>query len=87
LVFERAAVNGELVKRRGLVLAGATSAAHTVDGEVLARQDGQRTFLRVPEAVSVVHAGRHLPITLQPGDYEVRPLRERGDRGDRAVED
>lgn len=87
LVFDKRAVSGDLVARTNLVLAGETSAPHTVQGKVLARQEGLRTFLRVAETTQVMHAGRHLPITLDPGDYEVRPLRERGDSGDRAVED
>jgi hypothetical protein len=79
---------GELTKERGLVLAGATSGGtHTALGEVLARRQGLVTFLRVEKPTTVEHAGRHKAVTLEPGDYEVRPLRERGSGEDRAVED
>jgi hypothetical protein len=88
LVFTRIPkIDEELTKKSNLVLAGALSAPHTVTGEVLARQDGSTTFLRVTEPVTVAHAGRHLPVQLEPGDYRASPLRERGGEGDRAVED
>ena len=38
-------------------------------------------------ATTIEHAGRHPPIALLAGDYSLTPLRERGDDGDRAVED
>lgn len=88
LVINKAATMPDgLEKQRGLVLAGATSSPHTVVGTVEAKRDGGSTFIRVTEATTVEHAGRHKPVKLAPGDYVVRPLRERGGEGDRAVED
>lgn len=87
LVFDSVPLTGEFRLEQDLVLAGRDSAPHTVRGTVLARREGLVTFLRVEKSVTVEHAGRHKPITLEPGDYEVRPLRERGSGEDRAVED
>lgn len=88
LVFNKVpSVSGDLKPSRGLVLSGSDSDPHTVVGETLSRRDGRNIFLRVGAPTEVTHAGRHLPITLEAGDYEVYPLRERGDQEDRAVED
>lgn len=89
LVFSRVErADGELLPASDYVLAGAASGApHTVRGEVLARREEGRTLVRVTEPTVVEHAGRHQPLELEPGDYEIRPLRERGGEGDRAVED
>ncbi len=89
LVFDKldTPITGDLDKHVDLILAGNDSAPHTVRGQVEARREEGITFLRVAKATTVDHAGRHMPITLEPGDYEVRPLRERHDGADRAVED
>lgn len=87
LVFEKRKLSGEFVEQSGVVLAGQNSAPHTVVGKVGHRREGLTTFLRVKRTTTVTHAGRHLPVKLEPGDYEVRPLRERGSGADRMVED
>jgi hypothetical protein len=92
LVIERLAapITGELTKVRNLVFAGDSSGhTHTLKGAALHRRDGRRTFVRIAKATELVHAKSdgHKTITLKKGDYEVRPLRERGDGADRAVED
>lgn len=89
LVFDKltSPISGDLSKHTDLVLAGTDSAPHTVRGQVEARRDGVITLMRVAATTTVEHAGRHKTITLEPGDYEVRPLRERHDGQDRAVED
>lgn len=87
LVFDKTPVTGELEKAVNPVLAGRDSAPHTIRGTVLMRRDGALTMIRVAEQTEVTHAGRHLPITLEPGDYIISPLRERGDGFDRSVED
>lgn len=87
LVFEQTTITGDLTAANSAVLAGHDSAAHTVKGAMSLRTEGLVTFLRAAKKVTVTHAGRHLPITLEPGDYRVFPLRERGDGTDRAVED
>jgi hypothetical protein len=86
-VFDQTPVTGELEKAVNPVLAGRDSAPHTIRGTVLMRRDGALTMIRIAEPAVVEHAGRHLPITLEPGDYVISPLRERGDGLDRSVED
>lgn len=81
------AITGDLEKATGLVLAGRDSAPHVVRGTVQMRRNGRRTLLRVAEATIIEHAGRHHSTPLEPGDYEARPLRERGDGADREVDD
>jgi len=86
-------IAGELSKGANIVFAGDSSGhPHTLMGAVLFRRDGRRTFVRVPEgkALELRHGKStgHKTIKLEAGaDYEVRPLRERGDGSDRAVED
>lgn len=89
LVFKKldSAPSGEFKPVRGLVLAGNDSAAHTVAGLVMHRQDGRRHFIEAKEPTEVGHAGRHKTVPLQAGFYEISPLRERGDGSDRDVED
>jgi hypothetical protein len=89
LVFNKLSgpVPGELKPVTGLVLSGRDSGPHTVVGLVGHRRDGRTLFLSVGEPTEVTHAGRHKAITLEPGSYEVYPLRERGGVEDRAVED
>lgn len=87
LVFNKRAISGDLTKAPTLTLAG-DDAPHNVVGEFEFRKDGLRTFLRIGEkGAEVTHGGRHKTVTLTAGDYEVYPLRERGDASDRAVED
>jgi len=87
LVFDKRPLSGEFKQEAGVVLAGRDSAPHTVVGTVGVRREGLTTLLRVKRKTLVTHAGRHKTIALEPGDYEVRPLRERGSGEDRAVED
>jgi hypothetical protein len=83
---------GELKRGTNIVFAGDSSGhPHTLVGEVMFRRDGRRTFVQVPggKPLELRHgkSDGHKTISLPPGDYEVRPLRERGDGSDRAVED
>lgn len=83
-------ISGELTEVRNLVFAGDSSGhTHTLKGKALHRRDGRRTFVRIAKATELVHgkSDGHKTIELAAGDYEVRPLRERGDGSDRAVED
>lgn len=85
-------ITGELKKGTNIVFAGDSSGhPHTLVGEVMHRRDGRRTFVQVPDGKSLeLRHGKstgHKTISLAPGAYEVRPLRERGDGSDRAVED
>jgi hypothetical protein len=84
------AAAAELSPTVDLVVAGDSSGhRHRLLGRSLSRRDGNVTIVRIAEPHELVHekAGGHKPITLRAGDYEIRPLRERGDAGDRAVED
>lgn len=88
LVFEKATLSGEFEKKAGLVLAGHDSAPHTIRREIMFRRNGEVTELRIEKTSAVVsHAGRHVSVKLEPGDYVVRPLRERHGSMDRAVQD
>lgn len=72
-----------------LILAGRESAPHTIGkfGDVEHAADGDVQYLRVKNAVELTHGGRHVAITIEPGDYVIEPLAEM--RGDlvQAVED
>jgi hypothetical protein len=92
LVIERldSPIAGEFEKRTDMVFAGDNSGhPHTLRGTVLAQRNGVATRVRVAEPLELEHGkpDGHKSVTLQPGYYEVRPLRERGDGLDRAVED
>lgn len=89
LVIEKLSspITRELAPSVGLVLAGSDTSAHRIAGKVESAQDGRDWLIRVTEPTSIDHADRHHSVTLEPGDYVVRPLRERGDDGDRAVDD
>ena len=76
-----------LVSQQDLVLAGSDTSPHTVVGDVLAQVESTRTLIRCVAPTTITHAGRHLPVVLVPGDYEITRLRERGCAGDRAVGD
>lgn len=83
---------GELKKGTNIVFAGDSSGhPHTLIGDVNFRREGRRTLLEVTgtKALELRHgkSNGHKTIELAPGSYEVRPLRERGDGSDRAVED
>ncbi len=77
----------ELKPTTGLSLAGSDSDPHTVVGPVLAWREGRNSFIRLSAPTEVLHAGRHVAAPLEAGDYEVYPLRERGDQEDRVVTD
>lgn len=87
VVIRQQPATGELTPAIGLVVAGASSHPHTIVGPCLHRREGRRTVVRLAVPTTIEHAGRHTPISLPAGDYELTPLRERGDDGDRAVED
>lgn len=75
------AITGDLSPRRDLVLAGDSGGhPHTLVGSVLARTEARRAFVRVAETTRIEHSGQHPDISLEPGDYEIRRLREAGDR-------
>lgn len=87
-------INGELTEAKSLVFAGDSSGhPHSLVGKVLARREGRRTLVKVTADREITHGkpGGHKTVVLtgspKPGFYEVRPLRERGDGADRAVED
>jgi len=72
------------------VFAGDSSGhPHTLRGTALVSRDGAVTRLRLAEAAELTHgkAGGHKTVSFVPGDFEVRPLRERGGQGDRNVVD
>jgi len=93
LVIEKLAdpISGELAPTKRIVFAGDSSGhPHVAAGKFLARKDGLRTFVRVEgKPLEIVHgkSDGHKTVSLEPGDYEIRPLRERGAGLDRAVED
>ena len=87
VVIRQQSATGELTPATDLVVAGASSHPHTIVGPCLYRRDGRTTLVRLATATTIEHAGRHPPIALLAGDYSLTPLRERGDDGDRAVED
>jgi hypothetical protein len=83
-------ISGELEKAKQVTFAGDSSGhPHRIVGEVLLRKEGRRTLVRLSEPRTLEHgrAGGHKPVTLEAGDYAITPLRERGDAGDRSVED
>lgn len=83
-------IPGDLEKATNVVFAGDTSGhPHILRGTALIQRDRRSTRIRLAEPMALEH-GRpdgHRTVQLEPGDYEVRPLRERGGDGDRAVED
>ncbi len=92
LVIEKlsAPISGDLEKGNNIVFAGDSSGhTHTLMGPALFRREGRRTLVRIAKKTTIEHAKSdgHKTIELAKGDYEVRPLRERGDGSDRAVED
>lgn len=92
LVIEKLAkpITGDLLPARDVVFAGDSSGhTHTLRGSCLMRRDGRTHFVRLEKALPLEHAKTdgHKTIELAPGDYEIRPKRERGDASDRAVED
>lgn len=81
---------GEVQKVTNHVLAGDSSGhPHTLRGTVQLQRQGAATRVRLAEELTLEHGkpDGHRAVTLPPGDYEVRPLRERGNGSDRAVED
>ena len=69
------------------ILAGSKSSPHTLDGPVKIAREEAGTYIVVPVATTLNHAGRHKPLALPKGRYRVSSLRERGDKTDRKVED
>lgn len=96
LVIEKLpSIRGELTEMKGVVFAGDSSGhPHSMDGKVLGRREGRATLVKVTANREITHGkeGGHKTVVLKgsskkPGYYSVRPLRERGDGSDRAVED
>lgn len=92
LVIEKltAPISGELEESKRTIFAGDSSGhPHTLLGKHLARREGRRTLVRIDAARDITHGkpDGHGTVALEPGDYVVHPLRERGDGSDRAVED
>jgi len=92
LVIEKLPVPfpGEVTKVTNFVFAGDSSGhPHTLNGTALMQRQGVATRVRIAEPMELTHGKHdgHRTVALPPGDYEVRPLRERGDGSDRAVED
>jgi hypothetical protein len=92
LVIEKlsAPIAGELERAPRLTFAGDSSGhPHRLKGPCESRRDGLATLVRVAKRTTLEHgrAGGHKPVTLEPGDYSVRALRERGNSADRQVED
>ena len=77
----------DLVKETDAILAGSTGSEHVIKGTAQVRRDSRRTVFQIAEPTQIVHGSRHLSTTLEPGTYEVRKLRERGNGEDREVED
>jgi len=84
-------ITGDIEKGRAISFAGDSSGhPHRLMGACEFRREANGvTLVRVAKATKVEHgkAGGHKTVTLEAGDYEVRRLRERGDRTDRMVED
>jgi hypothetical protein len=80
-----------LEKGKAVTFAGDSSGhPHRITGAVeFKRIANGTTLLRVAKPVAITHGrgGGHKALALEPGDYEIRPLRERGDQNDRNVED
>ena len=86
-VIEAKGITGELTEHTDLVIAGSQTSAHTLRGKCEARREGTRLFVRLSADSVITHADRHRDTPIVAGTYEIRPLRERGGNGDRAVED
>jgi hypothetical protein len=81
---------GTLEPRKNFVFAGDSSGhPHMLRGLSHVMQRGRTTIVRIDEPMALEHgkAGGHRTVDLEIGHYEVRPLRERGDGSDRAVDD
>lgn len=90
LVIAKTKISGDLQKTKDLVFAGDSSGhPHTLKGACEYRKSGRTTSVRLAKDAKLVHGkpDGHKTITLEAGDYEVYPLRERHDGSDRAVED
>lgn len=92
LVIEKLPVPfpGTVEKVTNYVFAGDSSGhPHTLRGTVQMQREGAATRVRLAEEMTLEHGkpDGHRAVTLPVGDYEVRPLRERGDGSDRIVED
>jgi hypothetical protein len=91
LVIEKIdGIDGDLESITNFVFAGDSSGHHhTLIGTAQIRRDGAATLVRLSQALRLEHGkpDGHETVTLEIGTYRVRPLRERGDAGDRAVED
>jgi hypothetical protein len=83
-------IAGELKAVKSVTFAGDSSGhPHTLVGACEYRKDGRTTLVRVKAKRVLTHgkADGHKDVALAKGDYEITPLRERGDGSDRIVED
>lgn len=83
-------ISGKLEEAKRTVFAGDSSGhPHVLAGPHKMRREGRQTLVRIEKALAITHGkpDGHDTVDLVPGDYAVRPLRERGDGSDRAVED
>jgi hypothetical protein len=83
-------ISGELETVRRVTFAGDSSGRpHVILGAAQIRMENGATLLRLSKPRQLVHqaAGGHKPVAMEPGDYQIRSLRERGDGADRNVED
>jgi hypothetical protein len=92
LVIEKVSnISGDLTEKTDIVFAGDSSGhRHRLLGKAqMIRLDDNVTRIRLAAPTKLVHEkpDGHKTIDMAVGDYEVRPLRERGDGSDRAVED
>lgn len=92
LVIEKLStpITAKLTAAVDLVLAGSSSGRrHRLRGRQMVLIEERRTLVRVAEPTVLEHDSPtgHKTTPIEPGDYEFRSLRERGDRSDRQVED
>lgn len=85
-------LTGDMVKRPTVVFAGDSSGhRHRISGNILVAEvwPAGETAIRLSDTTDLIHekADGHATVRMEPGDYVVRHLRERGDSSDRAVED
>lgn len=83
-------ITGALEPAKAVTFAGDSSGhPHALNGTCSVRREGRRTFIKVAARREITHGkpDGHKTVVLKPGAYVVRPLRERGDGSDRAVED
>jgi hypothetical protein len=79
-----------MIEERNVVFAGDSSGhRHRLMGRALVQRDGRTTRVTIEAPTDLVHEkpDGHKTVPMAAGSYEIRPLREQGDAGERAVED